>query len=196
MLEHCQEIAHTIESGTLLMHLGACLGYGYVLSGRVDDAVRVQEGAHRLATEATNIAWLPIVCAHSAEAFTSAGRKEDALRLARQGIDLGRKHHSHGQEAWALAALARALSECGAPAVADADASYVECLALTRELGMRPLEARCHLARGALSMRSDNLAQAREHLNSASAMYREMGTPFWLQKSQAILEGRSCSSIT
>jgi hypothetical protein len=50
---------------------------------------------------------------------------------------------------------------------------------------MRPLVAHCHLGLGELSRRAGDPAQATEHLARATAMYREMGMSFWLEKADA-----------
>jgi hypothetical protein len=53
---------------------------------------------------------------------------------------------------------------------------------------MRPLVAHCHLGLGKLYHRAGDRAKAGEHrLASATAMYREMGMGFWLEKAEAEL---------
>jgi hypothetical protein len=52
---------------------------------------------------------------------------------------------------------------------------------------MRPLVAHCHLGLGKLYTRTDKREPAREHLASATAMYREMDMRFWLQQAEAEL---------
>ena len=47
---------------------------------------------------------------------------------------------------------------------------------------MRPLVAHCHLGLGKLSRRTDKRQEAREHLTTATTMYREMEMRFWLEK--------------
>jgi hypothetical protein len=56
---------------------------------------------------------------------------------------------------------------------------------LTYELGLRPLVAHCHLGLGKLFGRTGKREQAREHLTTASTMYREMGMTYWLEKAEA-----------
>jgi hypothetical protein len=53
------------------------------------------------------------------------------------------------------------------------------------ELGMRPLVAHCHLGLGKLYQRTGNREEAREHLTTATTMYREMDMRFWLEKAAA-----------
>jgi hypothetical protein len=50
---------------------------------------------------------------------------------------------------------------------------------------MRPLVANCHLGLAKLYRRTDKREQAREHLTTATTMYREMGMTYWLEKTEA-----------
>jgi hypothetical protein len=50
---------------------------------------------------------------------------------------------------------------------------------------MRPLMAHCHLGLGKLSLRTDKRDQARAHLTTATALYREMDMRFWLEQAEA-----------
>ena len=56
-------------------------------------------------------------------------------------------------------------------------------------LGMRPLIAHCHLGLGKLYRRTGKREQAKEHLATATKMYREMGMTYWLEKAEAELKG-------
>ena len=68
-----------------------------------------------------------------------------------------------------------------------ADAYYQQALALAKELGMRPLQAHCHLALGTLSTKRGQLAQARVELSTAIELFHMMGMTFWLPRAQATL---------
>jgi hypothetical protein len=63
--------------------------------------------------------------------------------------------------------------------------STAQAVALAEPLGMRPLVAHCHLGLGKLYHRTDKREQAQEHLATATAMYREMGMTYWLEKVEA-----------
>jgi hypothetical protein len=67
----------------------------------------------------------------------------------------------------------------------DGEAYYVKALALAEPRGMRPLVAHCHLGLGKLHSRTGKREQAREHLATATTMYREMGMTYWLEKAEA-----------
>jgi hypothetical protein len=47
---------------------------------------------------------------------------------------------------------------------------------------MRPLVAHCHLGLGKLYRHTGKREQAREHLATAAAMYREMDMRFWSRR--------------
>jgi len=47
---------------------------------------------------------------------------------------------------------------------------------------MRPLVAHCHLGLGKLYARADQRAPARDHLTTATTMYREMDMTYWLEQ--------------
>jgi tetratricopeptide (TPR) repeat protein len=64
---------------------------------------------------------------------------------------------------------------------------YREALALAEPRGMRPLVARCHLGLGQMYGRLGKRDQSREHLGTATTMFREMDMPFWLEQAEAAL---------
>ena len=76
-----------------------------------------------------------------AEAYLATGRLEEALPLAQLYVELARMVDGRGHVAWALHLLADVASRRD-PNDATAESSIDACLALARELGMRPLEAR------------------------------------------------------
>ena len=58
------------------------------------------------------------------------------------------------------------------------------------EIEVRPLLAHCHLGLGKLERRAGKPELAREHLTTASAMYREMDMPLWVEQAEAELRER------
>ena len=67
------------------------------------------------------------------------------------------------------------------------EAYYRQALALAEPRGMHPLAACCHLSLGKLFRRIGKRAQAKDHLTTATTMYREMDMPFWLEQAEAEL---------
>jgi Flp pilus assembly protein TadD len=69
----------------------------------------------------------------------------------------------------------------------QAEAHYRQALALTGELGMRPLQAHCHRSLGKLYATIGRRAEARAELSTAIELYRAMEMTFWLPEAEAVL---------
>jgi hypothetical protein len=54
---------------------------------------------------------------------------------------------------------------------------------------MRPLTAHTHFGLAKLYRQTSKRDQAREHLTTASTMYREMGMQFWLEQAELEMRG-------
>jgi hypothetical protein len=70
----------------------------------------------------------------------------------------------------------------------DADSGeshYRQALTLAEPRGMRPLIAHCHLGLSKLYQRTGKCEQAREHLATATKMYRDMEMLYWLEQAKA-----------
>jgi tetratricopeptide (TPR) repeat protein len=111
--------------------------------------------------------------------YLSAGRIDEAASHAREALELTRRLGARASEAHALCLTGDVASAGGA---VDTEAYYHDALALAGELGMRPLLAHCHLGLGKLYWRTGQREQAQEHLSTATAMYREMGMTYWLER--------------
>jgi hypothetical protein len=68
-----------------------------------------------------------------------------------------------------------------------AEAAYHEALAQAEALGMRPLQAHCHLGLGTLYVTQGQAEQARTALSTAIALYQDMGMTFWLPQAEVVL---------
>ena len=100
---------------------------------------------------------------------------------------------TRGNEAHALHQLGVVQAHADPPDVAQAEAHYQQALALAEELGMRPLQAHCHLGLGTLYAKTGRREQARAALSTAIDLYRAMDMTFWLPQAEAALaqvEGR------
>jgi len=79
------------------------------------------------------------------------------------------------------------------PDIDQAERHYQQALALSHELGMRPLQAHCHRGLGALYNLTGQAKQARAELSTAIEMYRDMEMTFWLpetERTREVLERR------
>jgi len=173
---------------TLLTPLAmASLGHVHAWSGRIGEGVSWLQQAVT-AHESVGIGYVhSFTVGQLGEAYLLADQVEDARACADRAVMLARKRGERGHEAWALRLLGEVASHHRRPDVATAEAHYGAATALASELGMRPLDAHCHLGLGKLYRRTGDWAKAEEHLASTKAMYREMGMSFWLEQAEAAL---------
>jgi hypothetical protein len=73
------------------------------------------------------------------------------------------------------------------PEAEPAETHDRQALALAEELGMRPLQAHCHLGLGKLYHKIGRPEQARAELCTATALHRAMDMSLWLPKAEAAL---------
>ena len=118
------------------------------------------------------------------DAYRLGGRITDASVIAQHALDLARTHKERGHEAYAMYMLGEIAAREGPVSIAVAETSYRRGLALADELSMRLLVAHCHLGLGKLYRRTGERDQAREHITTATTMYREMGMTYWLGQAE------------
>ena len=166
------------------------LGKVHRLAGRLTQGLSYLEHAAKL-TEAVGAAPndSPLTL-DIAEAYLATGRVNDALASAERGLARAREGGERGHEAYAFFILGEVAAHQDRPDVATAQAHYGAAMGVASELGMRPLDAHCHLGLGKLYRRTGGRAEAKEHLSTAATMYREMGMRFWLEQA----EGHTASS--
>ena len=93
----------------------------------------------------------------------------------------------NGNQAYALRLLGEITARREPAQRALAEAHYQQALALAEELGMRPLQAHCHLGLGTLYTQMGRVEQARAALAMAIEMYRAMDMTFWLPETEGAL---------
>jgi tetratricopeptide (TPR) repeat protein len=167
--------------------IAAGLGSASVLQGRLAEGrvlleEVISEGTRTgaLLNQAYRVAWLSEVCRR-------AGCDDEARQHARQALDLARQFKERGHEALALHQLGVVYAHTAPPDVAQAEVYYQQALALAEELGMRPLQAHCHLGLGSLYATIGQREQARAALTTAIDLYRAMDMTFWLPQAEAVL---------
>ena len=163
------------------------LGYVYALSGRVVEGLSLLEEALSALESMGMFQWRTPLLAHLGEAYLLAGRPGDALTTAGRGLALSASVATAAPKRGLFASSPKSPRPRTVPTRAPAEAHYRAAMALASELGMRPLVAHCHLGLGTLDRRTGDQAKASEHLTTATAMYREMGMTFWLEKAEAEL---------
>jgi class 3 adenylate cyclase/tetratricopeptide (TPR) repeat protein len=175
-LSLCRDWDIRVLSGTTAGHLG----FAYVLSGRVVEGLALlSEG------QESEKQYQTLIIVHMGEACLLARRVDEATAFAARALTFARERGQRGYEAYALRLLGEIAAHPDSPDSEGAEGYWRQTMALADELGMRPLVAHCHLGLGKLHRRTGKREQAREHLATATTMYREMGMPFWLEKAEA-----------
>jgi tetratricopeptide (TPR) repeat protein len=113
------------------------------------------------------------------------GRLDEAWSLCERAIQSSPLHL--GFVAHALHLLGDIATHPDRLDTESGEAHYRQALALAEPRGMRPLVAHCHFGLGKLYWRTANREQAREHLTTATTMYREMDMSFWLEQAETAM---------
>jgi class 3 adenylate cyclase/tetratricopeptide (TPR) repeat protein len=150
---------------------------------------RLHEGEQLLARYATGgvVGFLSWTLHAMGRACLLLGRLDEARGLGERAIESAPEHI--GVTAHSLQLLGDIANHPDRFDAESGEAHYRQGLALAEPRGMRPLVAHCHLGLGKLYRRTGDQAKAEEHLASATAMYREMGMTFWLEKAEAVDAG-------
>lgn len=165
--------------------VAATLGAVYTLAGRADEALPLAAGAVEAFRRHHTPTRPALILTYAAATCLSAGRIEEAASHAREALALARRLRARGSEAHALCLAGDVALAGGA---GDAENHYRESLAPAGELGMRPLVAHCHHGLGKLYRRTGKQEQSREHLSTATTMYRDMDMRFWLEQAETELD--------
>jgi len=187
VLEHGLALCRASGNRVWLRVTAGGLGSASVLQGRLAEGRALLEEAIsesiRMGTLAHHSLWV----ARLSEVCLLAGRGEEAWQHACQALDLARQHKERANEALALHQLGVVQAHAAPPDVAQAEAHYQQALALAEELGMRPLQAHCHLGLGTLYAITGQREQARTALTTAIDLYRAMDMTLWLPQAEAVL---------
>jgi class 3 adenylate cyclase/tetratricopeptide (TPR) repeat protein len=171
----------------------ALLSAAYALDGRVAEALPLlDQMLERLATGRRTLL-LALVLTELSEACLLVGRMDEASALATRLLELSHTHTGHGYQAHACQLLGEVARHRESPDVDQVVSHYRQALALAEEMGMRPLQAHCHLGLGTLFATAGQAEQARAELSAAIDLYRAMEMTFWLPQAEAVLaqvEGR------
>ncbi len=187
LLERALELCEGWNIRVAFPLVASSLGLAYARSEQIPHALPLLEQAG----EATIRAFLSLRMTNLGEGYWRAGRREDATARARRALEVAREQKERGHEAYALHLLGEIAAHGDPPEGESAGGHFRQALGLAGELGMRPLQAHCHLGLGKLYRRTGDRKQAQQHLTTAATMYREMDMRFWLEQAEAELSQRS-----
>ena len=154
--------------------IAVCLGRAYTLAGRPEEAIPGFEAA---AERWERTGWLPCISFWTgalAGAYLGAGRLADAEQTGVRAVEMARAHQERGFEADALCQLGAVVAGTEPLDAARAEQHFQDALAIAEDLGMRPVQAHCHLGLGKLYRRAGRTHDARSELNVAIDLYLSM----------------------
>jgi tetratricopeptide (TPR) repeat protein len=183
MLERALAQCRAADTRLFLSVITANLGQAYALSRRVAEALPLL--GQVMVLEDTEMTLYIMIRVD--EAYLLAGRLEEAHTLAERLLALALARQERGHQAYALWLLGEIVPRRDPLQVEPATAHYQQALALANELGMRPLQAHCHLGLGTLYTTTGQREQAHAALITAIAFYRAMDMTFWLPQAEATL---------
>jgi tetratricopeptide (TPR) repeat protein len=168
----------------------SALGYCYASVGRVREALPLIEHAlgfllQKNSGPGTSFQWSAYTVSRG---LLLCGRTSDAEQLAGASLQSATQVGARGEEAWERWLLGEIGCSTKDGNLTEAEQLLRQALALSEELGMRPLSAHCHLSLGRLLERTASKSDAREELACAYALYREMDMQFWLKETESALK--------
>jgi class 3 adenylate cyclase/tetratricopeptide (TPR) repeat protein len=183
LLERCHTLCQSGNLSTWLPLTVATLGAAYSLAGRTAESIPLlEQGVDKKGT-----AHYALRAAYLGEGYLRVGQINKALQLAESAVKLSLDRQERGYQAWVLRLLGEIHTHGNNQAVEQAEAYYQQALALATELGMRPLQAHCHLGLGKLYGQMERQEQACVELATALDLYRAMDMTFWASQAEAIL---------
>ncbi len=188
MLCSVGELCRSANIAVYVPVVASRLGSAYANTKRVAEALpHLEEGVESSAA-AGRAAFLALNTASLAEGYLFSDRIDEARRLAERAFELAKQYKERGHQAWTLKLLGDISmheSRRDAPA---AESHYRQALALSEELGMRPLAAHCRMGVGAVFAALGALDRARAEVGAAREHYREMAMSRWLDRADTALK--------
>ncbi|MGI9407867.1 MAG: hypothetical protein ACR2O4_15940, partial [Hyphomicrobiaceae bacterium] len=155
------------------------LGHAYALSGRVEDGVELLRKAEA-AYEAMGLGlFRSLIGMQLGEALLLGNETNNALSVTNQALALARKRGETGHQAYCTRLLADIASHPEQGGSQAALEQYKKALKSAKKLGMRPLEAHCHLGIGNVHKTLGDRKEVEKHADIAATIARDLGMKFW-----------------
>ena len=167
--------------------MAAPLGAAYALAGRTAEALPLLEQAVDRRWQCERCRLPGALSSALGEAHLVAGHLEEAQTPAQRALSMPVRTRNRATKRTPCASSARSRRAASLRRSNPAETHYRQALALAEALGMRPLQAHCHLGLGTLYTRTGQQEQARAALSTAIGLYRAMDMHFWLPQAEAAL---------
>jgi len=121
------------------------------------------------------------------DTYRLGGKRREAQTLAEQFLQVSIESNDKGSEAWLRCVIGDLLAGRDSAPSTQSEASYRHALRLALQLGMRPLQARCHRGLGQMYTRCQKASVAQSEFRSARALYHSMFMPYWVAETDRAL---------
>jgi len=181
-LERALNICHSANVPVYVPFVASRLGSAYAHSGRIGEAIPYLEQGVDNSVSAGRLAFLSLSTVWLGEGYLLSGRLEEAGALGDRALKIAKEHKERAHEGCALKLLGDIALNRNAE---QAEEYYRQAFAVSHELGMRPLQAHCHVGLGRTHAAMGATEQARAELSAAVELYRSMEMTFWLNRAEA-----------
>jgi tetratricopeptide (TPR) repeat protein len=185
ILERSMRICNSANVPVYVPYVASRLGAAYANSGRISEAIPLLEQGIENSAAAGRLAFLSLSTAWLSEGYLLSGRMEEASSIAHRAFNLSKEHKERGHEAWIVKLLGDIALHRDPPKIEQAADQYRRAFALSKELGMRPLQAHCRLGLGYVFRAGGSLDEARAEFASAAGLYDSMKMDFWMSRADA-----------
>jgi tetratricopeptide (TPR) repeat protein len=183
LYEHCIDVVRTGNVVNVLPRAVASSAWVLAQLDKAGEALnRVREGQQLIEREVARgfVGYHGLNYHLLGRACLLLGRLDEARRLGERAVISS--SNQPGSAAHALHLLGDIATHPERFDAESGEAYYRKALGLAEPRGMRPLVAHCHLGLGKLYRRTGERGHAREHLATATTMYREMDMRFYLEQ--------------
>jgi tetratricopeptide (TPR) repeat protein len=187
VLERTLATCHLSKVQVYIPLVSSHLGFAYANVGRVSEALPFLEQGIENSASAGRLAFLSLGTAWLSEGHLLLGHVEQADALANRALEIARQHKECAHKAWALKLLGDIALAHNPAKTQNAESYYRQAIAVSLELGMRPLQAHCHLGLGKVYSAVGAIDQARLEMSAAVDLYRSMEMTHWLARANAVV---------
>jgi class 3 adenylate cyclase/tetratricopeptide (TPR) repeat protein len=183
----CQSMHLRLE----LPFVASFLGIAYAYEGRHSEGIAMGEQAVSEMSSLKIESGRSWIIGFLGYTYLIAGQATKAVELMQQALELAQLRGERGWVAWEYHVLGLARMAQGAANTEKAHALFEQAKSAAQELHLRPLLARSELSLGQLHRRAGQKDAARQNLESAVSLLKEMQMPIWLQRAESELQALS-----
>jgi tetratricopeptide (TPR) repeat protein len=187
LLERGLALSQTADFPESFSVIAPILGATFAFAGHIAQALPLLDQTLERVATGSSMRFQALGLTEMSEALLLVGRMDEANALARRLLELSRTYPGRGYQAYACRLLGEVAMHREPPDVDQAAGHYRQAITLAEEIGMRPLQAHCHLGLGRLYNQTGHGEQARLALSTALDLYLAMDMRFWLPQAEAAL---------